>query len=50
MKTKKTPKPRNGIAVACFARYGRTTKVYHDRRQERDRNRSQARDRAVDEG
>ena len=50
MKTKKSPKARNGVAIACFARFGRTTKVYHDRRQARDRNRSQALSRALDEG
>lgn len=46
----KKPANRNVIAQLCFDRFGRTTKIYHDRRQERDRNRGQARRRAVDEG
>jgi len=48
--SKKTPAVRNPIAVMCFERFGRTTKIMHDRRQDRDRNRGQARNRAVEEG
>jgi hypothetical protein len=47
--SKKTPKTRNPIAIMCFERFGRTTKIYHDRRQERDRNRGQTQKRAIEE-
>ncbi len=46
----KKPAVRNTIAVLCFDRFGRTTKIMHDRRQARDRNRSQERSRAISEG
>jgi hypothetical protein len=49
MKTPKAPKTRSVIAVLCFERFGRTTKVMHDRRRPRDRNRAQANGRAVGE-
>jgi hypothetical protein len=51
MKTKTSSKPaaRNPIAVLAFQRFGRTTKVMHDRRRPRDRNRSQTEGRAVKE-
>ena len=44
---KTSSKPRNVIAVLCFERFGKTTKVMHDKRRARDRNRGQLNKKAV---
>lgn len=47
---KSAPAPRNVIAKIMNERYAHTGTIMHDRRQDRDRNRGQTRNRAIEEG